>query len=69
MSDKDIAKRYRSFFGGDFMPLIRMDQTQGAPDRNAYANEYAAFHLGQINDKLGRPVALMEQSAMAGSRT
>ena len=36
------------------MPLIRHDQTQGAPERSAYADEYAAFHLGQINQKLGR---------------
>lgn len=69
MSDKDIASRYHSFFGSDFMPLIRMDQTQGAPERNAYANEYAAFHLGQINNKLGRLIALMEQAAAAGNKT
>lgn len=66
MSDKDISDRYHSFFSADFMPLIRHEQTQGAPERNAYASEYAAFHLGQINRKLGRLIALLEQSA--GSR-
>jgi hypothetical protein len=63
MSEKDITDRYHAFFARDFMPLIRMEQTQGAPERNAHANEYAAFHLGQINQKLGRLIALMEQSA------
>lgn len=69
MSDKDISNRYSSFFGADFMPLIRHDQTQGAPERAAYANEYAAFHLGQINQKLGRLITLLEQSAAAGSKS
>lgn len=70
MSDKEISDRYRNFFDTDFMPLIRHDQTQGAPERNAYANEYAAFHLGQINRKIGRLIALLEQSAAAsGNRT
>lgn len=69
MSDNDITDRYHAFFGADFMPLIRHDQTQGAPERNAHANEYAAFHLGQINHKLGRLIALLEQSAATGSKT
>ncbi|MES1155789.1 MAG: hypothetical protein ABUL48_05100 [Pseudorhodoplanes sp.] len=63
MSDNSITDRYNAFFGANFMPLIRQDQTQGAPERGAYADEYAAYHLGQINQKLGRLIELWEQSA------
>jgi hypothetical protein len=71
MSDNkntQIADRYNAFFEADFMPLIRHDQTQGAPERAAYANEYAAFHLGQINQKLGRLIELLERSAQNGTK-
>jgi hypothetical protein len=63
LADNQIQDRYNSFFATDFMPLIRHDQTQGAPERLAYANEYAAYQLGEINKKLGRLIELMEQSA------
>jgi hypothetical protein len=66
MADNQISNRYQSFFGTDFMPLIRHDQTQGAPERSAYADEYAAFHLGQINQKLGRLIELLESTAQNG---
>ncbi len=68
MSDKDIVDRYDRFFSADFMPLIRHEQTQGAPERAAYANEYAAFHLGQINVKLGQLIAILEQTAKPGEK-
>jgi hypothetical protein len=58
-----IRDRYQTLFGGDFMPMIRQDQTQGAPERAAYAAEFAAFNLGQINLKLGRLIELLEQRA------
>jgi hypothetical protein len=58
-----IRVRYTSFFDTDFMPLIRHEQTQGAAERSAYADEFAAYHLGQINKKLGRLIELMEQGA------
>ena len=64
-----LRTRYDAFFGTDFMPLIRHDQTQGAPERSAYADEYAAFHLGQINQKLGRLIELMERTAQNGQKT
>ncbi len=63
-----ISTRYQAFFGTDFMPLIRNEQTQGAPERSAYADEYAAFHLGQINQKLGRLIELLERSAANGAK-
>jgi hypothetical protein len=62
MQDNSIAERYHEFFDAEFMPVIRYDQTQGAPERTAYAEEYAAYHLGQINRKLGRLIELLERS-------
>ena len=68
MSDNQIADRYNSFFDADFMPLVRHEQTQGAPERTAYADEYSAYHLGQINKKLGRLIELLEQSSKNGDK-
>jgi hypothetical protein len=61
MANEPIRTRYDAFFGADFMPLIRHEQTQGAEERIAYAAEFAAFHLGQIDKKLGRLIDLLEQ--------
>ena len=63
MANEPIRTRYDAFFGADFMPLIRHDQTQGADARMAYAAEFAAFQLGQIDKKLGRLIELMEARA------
>lgn len=68
MADNQINDRYHAFFGTDFMPIVRHDQTQGAPERSAYADEYAAFHLGQINQKLGRLIELLERNAQNGAK-
>ena len=61
MSNDAIRTRYDAFFGADFKPLILLEQTQGADARLAYAVEFAAFQLGQIDKKLGRLIDLMEQ--------
>lgn len=61
MADDAIRGQYDAFFRGDFMPLIRHEQTQGAEQRSAYAVEFAAYHLGQIDKKLGRLIELLEQ--------
>jgi len=63
MADATIQTRYDAFFAADFMPLIRHAQTQGAEERIAYASEFAAHQLGQINKKLGRLIDLMERGA------
>jgi hypothetical protein len=60
-ADNKVRTRYDDFFGKDFMPLIRHEQTQGAEERLAYATEFAAFQLGQIDKKLGRLIELMEK--------
>ena len=61
MSDDAVRNRYDAMFATDFMPLIRHDQTQGAPERTAYAEEFAAYHLGQIDKKLGRLIEILEK--------
>ena len=60
MANDAVRARYDAFFGEAFMPLIRHEQTQGAEERIAYASEFAAFQLGQIDKKLGRLIELME---------
>ena len=57
-----IRDRYRTFFDSAFMPHIRHEQMPGADERVAYAAEFAAFQLGQINEKLGRLVDFMEST-------
>jgi hypothetical protein len=63
MAIEPIRARYEAFFVTDFMPFIRQDQTQGAQERVAYAAEFAAHQLGQIDKKLGRLIDLMEANA------
>jgi len=63
MSADLVRDRYIAFFQADFMPMIRQDQAQGAESRSAYADEFAAHQLGQINKKLGRLIELLEQNA------
>jgi hypothetical protein len=58
-----IRDRYRAFFASAFMPNIRHEQVPGADERVAYAAEYAAYQLGQINEKLGRLIELMGPGA------
>jgi hypothetical protein len=58
-----IRDRYRTFFDSAFMPLIRHEQMPGADERVAYAAEFAAHQLGQINEKLGRLVEMMAPRA------
>ena len=67
MADDAVRTRYDAFFDTDFMPLIRHEQTQGAEERIAYASEFAAFQLGQIDKKLGRLIELMESQRAAAS--
>lgn len=56
-----IRDRYKKFFHDAFMPNIRHEQMPGADERVAYAAEFAAHQLGQINGKLGRLIEIMER--------
>jgi hypothetical protein len=56
-----IRERYRTFFDSAFMPNIRQEQISSADERAAYAAEFAAHHLGRIDEKLGRLIEIMER--------
>lgn len=62
-----IRDRYRTFFDNAFMPNIRHEQMPGADERIAYAAEFAAHQLGQIDEKLGRLIDIMERRAAQSS--
>ena len=57
-----IRDRYQTLFANTFTPNIRYEQMPGADERSAYAAEYAAYRFGQIDDKLGRLIELMERA-------
>jgi hypothetical protein len=56
-----IRDRYQTLFAKDFTPNIRYEQMPAAGERCAYAAEYAAYRLGQIDEKLGRLIEIMER--------
>jgi hypothetical protein len=56
-----IRDRYQAFFDKSFMPNIRHEQMPGADERVAYAAEFAAYRLGQIDEKLGCLIEIMER--------
>ena len=56
-----IRDRYRVFFDSAFTPNVRYEQMPAAEERSAYAVEFAAYRLGQIDDKLGRLIGIMER--------
>ena len=56
-----IRDRYRALFSSAFSPQFRYEQMPGAEERTAYAVEFAAYRLGQIDDKLGRLIGIMER--------
>jgi hypothetical protein len=62
-----IRDRYRRFFDNAFMPNIRHEQMPGADERIAYAAEFAAHQLGQINEKLERLIDIMERRTAQSS--
>jgi hypothetical protein len=62
-----IRDRYRTFFDSTFMPNIRYEQMPGADERLSYAAEFAAHRLGQIDDKLGRLIEIMERETAQSS--
>lgn len=64
-----ICDRYRTLFANAFAPQFRYEQMPGAEERTAYAAEFVAYRLGQIDEKLGRLIEIMargtEQSSSA----
>jgi hypothetical protein len=58
-----IRDRYQTLFANAFTPNIRYEQMPAADERGAFAMEYAAYRLGQIDEKLGRLIEIMERGA------
>jgi hypothetical protein len=56
-----IRDRYRTSFASAFVPQFRYDQMPGTEERTAYAAEFVAFRLGQIDEKLGCLIAVLER--------
>ena len=53
-------ERWQSYMEGDFDPRYMPKHTPRADDRMVAAMEYAAYQLGQINQRLGRLMELTE---------
>jgi hypothetical protein len=62
-----IRDRYGALFANAFAPQFRYEQMPGAEERIAYAEEFAAYRLGQIDDKLGRPIENTERGAASSA--
>jgi hypothetical protein len=56
-----IRDRYRTLFVNAFMPNVRYEQMPSSDERVAYAAEFAAYRLGQIDERLGRLIEIMER--------
>jgi len=54
-----MRNRYRTLFANAFVPQFRYEQMPGAEERTAYAAEFAAYRLGQIDEKLERLIEIM----------
>jgi hypothetical protein len=63
-----IRDRYQTLFAQAFTPNIRYEQMPAADERTAYAAEYAAYRLGQIDEKLGRLIEIMERATAQSSQ-
>jgi hypothetical protein len=62
-----VRDRYRTSFASAFAPQFRYEQMPGAEERAAYAAEFAAYRLGQIDEKLGRLIEVMERGTEQSS--
>ena len=63
-----IRDRYHTLFTGAFTPHVRYEQMPGSDERIAFAAEFAAYRLGEIDEKLGRLTEIMERGAAQSSQ-
>lgn len=63
MDDKSVKDRVKAEMEADFLPDPSPDTLSQVDRRMANAAEYVAYHLGQIDKKLDRLIALLEASA------
>jgi len=65
--DREAARnRIRAGMEAEFLPEPSPDSLTHVDRRMVQAAEYVAYHLGQIDNKLERLIALLEASAEAG---
>jgi hypothetical protein len=62
-----IRDRYQTLFANTFTPNVRYEQMPGSEERTAFAAEYAAYRLGQIDEKLGCLIEIMERGTAQSS--
>ncbi len=62
-----IRDRYQTLFANTFTPNVRYEQMPGSEERTAFAAEYAAYRLGQIDEKLGCLIEIMERGTARSS--
>ena len=63
MFPEESNERVRARMEADFLPEPSPDTLSQVDRRMANAAEYMAYHLGQIDKKLDRLIALLETSA------
>ena len=61
--DRDVRDRLRADMEAEFLPDPSPDTLSQVDRRMANAAEYVAYHLGQIDKKLDRLIALLENAA------
>jgi len=63
-----IRDRCHTLFTSVFTPHVRYEQMPGSDERIAFAAEFAAYRLGEIDEKLGRLTEIMERGAAQSSQ-
>lgn len=58
--DRQLMEEIKQRMDADFLPAPSASALSQGDGRMADAAEYAAYHLGQINKKLDRLIALLE---------
>ena len=63
-----IHDRYHTSFTGALTPHVRYEQMPGADERIVFVVEFAAYRLGEIDEKLGRLTEIMGRGAARSSQ-
>ena len=61
MSADAIRDNYAAIIDGTFLPLIRVRTDARRARKDRLRRKFTVLHLGQIDEKLSRPIALMEE--------
>jgi hypothetical protein len=64
-----VRECYRTLFANLFTPQLRYKQMPGAKERTAYEAKFSAYGLGEVNERLGRFITILEQETDQSSQT